>query len=192
MLRRIAGYMNVSPDRFELFVYSENQANAALGFAPTRTSGTAGVYIGDRGKDAGDSSRAAIGIEETQLGDPLRLAATLAHEIGHEILLGRKLVTSEQQDHEPLTDLLTVFLGMGVFNGNATISDRTWSHGTLVGWQTKRLGYLDQRTFGYALARFAWTRNETAPPWLKHVRPDVRAPLKKGLRYLESNANSRH
>lgn len=73
---------------------------------------------------------------------------------------------------------------MGVLTANATIRDRGWSNGTWAGWQTSRLGYLNQRTFGYALARFAWARNETKPPWLEHVRADVRAPLKDGLRFL--------
>jgi len=83
-----------------------------------------------------------------------------------------------------LTDLVTVFLGMGVFTSNATIRDRGWTRGNWAGWETKKLGYLDQPTFGYALARFAWTRGETKPPWIKAVRPDVRAPLKQGLRFL--------
>lgn len=188
MLTRIAGYMNVNPQRFRLFLYSENREVSGLGIGHSSSSGTAGVYIGDDGTDPHGNPRASIGIESAQLADPESLVATLAHEIGHEILLGRKLVTPDQQDHEPLTDLLTVFLGLGVFTANATIRDRAWTSGTLAGWQTKRLGYLNQRTFGYALALFAHARNEAKPTWLKHVRPDVRAPLKSGLRFLDHSS----
>jgi hypothetical protein len=184
MLIRVAGYMNVDPDRFKLFIYSEANPEPPPGLGPNRTLGSAGVYIRDGGNDRHGNTRAAIGIESSQLSDPMALVATLAHEVGHEILLGQKRVSADQQDHEPLTDLVTVFRGMGIFGANATIRDGGWSTGTLAGWSTKRLGYLNQRMFGYALARFAWIRNETRPSWIRHVRPDVRAPLKNGLKFL--------
>jgi len=179
ILVRVAGYMNVDPARFKLFIYSESRLQGM-----DRENGSAGLYLHEGGKDPNGKTLAAIGIESSQLGDPLSLVATLAHEIGHEILIGQGRITPDQPDHEPLTDLLTVFLGMGIFGGNATIRDRGWSSGGWAGWQTRRLGYLDQRTFGYALARFAWTRGESSPSWIKSVRPDVRAPLKAGLRFL--------
>ena len=86
-------------------------------------------------------SRAAIGVEYKQLNDPLGLVATLAHEIGHEILLGEGRVSRDQPDHEPLT-LLTVFMGMGShFTANATSSRQGLAWRRLVrmvwpGWDT--------------------------------------------------------
>ena len=38
--------------------------------------------------------------------------------------------------------------------------------------------------YGYALALFAKARGERKPGWLKHLRPDVRVPCKRGIRYL--------
>ena len=171
MLVRVAGYMNIDPSRFKLFLYSNDEAQ-----------GTAGLYIRGDGDTADSLTR--IGIESTKLADPMALVATLAHEIGHEILLGQNRVSRDQNDHEPLTDLLTVFLGMGIFMANSTIRDGGWSTALVRSWQTSRLGYLDQRMFGYALARFAWTRGETNPAWIRHIRPDVRSPMKQGLRFL--------
>ena len=176
--------MRVDPDRFKLFLYTD-ASEVPLGLpGHTRSSGSAGLYVAEAGTDSRGNPRAAIGVAATQMNDPISLVATLAHEVGHEILLGQGRVSPEQSDHEPLTDLLTVFLGMGIFTANATIRDRGWSDGRMHGWETKRLGYLDQRMFGYALARFAWTRQETKPPWMRHVRPDVRLPMKKGIRFL--------
>jgi hypothetical protein len=189
MLARVAGYMGVDEARFELFQYTEGQpAETALGHQ--EHSGTAGLYVQDRGPAIAEQQRPRIGVETRQLGDPMLLAATLAHEIGHDILLGRQLVTRETQDHEPLTDLLTVFLGMGIFTANSTIQDRGWSSGVMAGWSTKRQGYLDQRTFGYALARFAFERGERKPGWMRHVRPDVRVAVKQGLGFLAAERES--
>lgn len=40
------------------------------------------------------------------------------------------------------------------------------------------------------MALIARMRNEPKPPWLTYVRPDVRAPLKSGLRFLEHGSNA--
>jgi hypothetical protein len=39
---------------------------------------------------------------------PKALVATIAHELGHVLLLGDGRVATQQQDHEPLIYLLTV------------------------------------------------------------------------------------
>lgn len=188
MLDRVAGYMRVDPRAVKLMLYSESDAPPLSGAGIGTISGSAGFYSpGDPdGANDEDAGRATIGIEEGQLADPLALVATLAHEIGHELLIGQGRVSADDPDHEPLTDLLTVFLGMGIFTANSTIRDRGWSSGVWAGWKTQRLGYLDQRAFGYALARFATDRGEAAPAWVKHVRPDVRAPLREALRFLSA------
>jgi hypothetical protein len=185
MLARVAGYMGVDPDRFELTIY-DKAAVPRAGPGHWQESSAAGIYSSNGGVDAQGRPRPLIGIDASALQDPLRLVATLAHEIGHEILIGQGRVAPDQPDQEPLTDLLTVFMGLGIFNSNATISDKAWSSGGMHGWQTRRLGYLDQRSFGYALARFAWVRREAMPSWMKHVRPDVRVALRQGLRFLKT------
>jgi hypothetical protein len=189
MLNRVAGYMNVDPSRFKLFIYSEKNGTEVHGTGLRSTSGSAGLYV--RSQSEGESNaKAAIGIEAKQLNNPMGLVATLAHEIGHELLLGEKRVTRDESDHEPLTDLLTVFLGLGIFGCNATIQDRAWSDGTWAGWSTSRSGYLDQRMFGYAMALFARTREESKPNWLKHVRADVRSVFKQAMCFLEAKPKS--
>ena len=182
MLIRIAGYMNLDPQKFDLFFYSEAGPAQLPGPSPQTVSGSAGVYVHAGGASA--DGRRKIGIESAQLKDPMSLVATLAHELGHEILLGQNRISADEPDHEPLTDLLTVFMGLGLFTANATIRDRGWSSGGWSGWRTSRHGYLDQRMLGYALARFAFVRGEARPRWMRHLRPDVLAPLKLALRYV--------
>ena len=183
MLNRVCGYMNVRPERLNLFLFESVKGSHIHDTAPP-----AGLYFprGDAGEAVEDDSRppANLGIEHRQLGDPMALAATFAHEVGHEILLGQGRISADEADHEPLTDLLTVFFGMGIFTANSTITDRAWSSGGWHGWSTSSLGYLDQRMFAYALARFALARGEPSPGWAGHLRADIRAPMQKALRYL--------
>jgi hypothetical protein len=184
LLTRVAEYMHVDPDRFRLFMFGDHEEPdrrvVSLGDA-------AGLYVQDGEEDEYGNPRASIGIAYNQLDKPMALVATIAHEIGHEILLGQGRLSREQPDHEPLTDLITVFLGLGIFGANASIFDKGWSSGTWSGWRTSKLGYLDQRTWGYALAKYAHHRAETHPAWLKHLRPDIKAIVKQGLRFLARN-----
>jgi len=175
IFRRVAVYMNVDPQTLQLAFYNRGPEIVR------NERGAAGLYA--QGGTESDK-RPQILVDRSQSENPMSLVATLAHEIGHEILLGGGLVTREDDDHEPLTDLLTVFLGLGIFSANATIHDSGWSRNGWHGWKTARLGYLDQPTYGYALARFAHTRGESKPVWMRHVRPDVRNPLKQSLRFL--------
>jgi hypothetical protein len=132
--------------------------------------------------------KSEIWIEISNLKEPLSLAATMAHELAHVELLGRKRITAEEEDHEPLTDLLTVFLGLGVITSNSVLRETSYGDATYSSWSIRRAGYLSMRTFGYALALFAHARDETNPAWARHLRPDVHGSWKQGMRYLAANA----
>src|SRR5262249_33214498 len=109
------------------------------------------------------SEKSVIRVNRSTLADPTALVATLAHELGHVLLLGHGPISEGTEDDEPLTDLLTIFLGLGVFTGNSRIRSRNWRDGTHEGWHIQRLGYLDQRQVGYGLALFAAIRDEDSP-----------------------------
>ena len=183
MFERICRYMNVDPARFKLFIYTENDLSDLRTAGYRSVNGTAGLYM-RANPSAGPGAVSSIGVESRQLIDPMGLVATLSHEIAHELLIGQDRISRDEHDHEPLTDLLTVYLGIGIFACNATIKDRGWSDGAWAGWRTSRTGYLDQRMFAYAMAKLAHMRNEHKPEWIKHIRLDVRTPMKQALRHL--------
>jgi hypothetical protein len=70
-----------------------------------------------------------VRVAESQLADPQRLVATLAHELAHDLLLGGGLLTKDDEDQENVTDLLPVYLGLGLFAANATIQEEYRSVG---------------------------------------------------------------
>jgi hypothetical protein len=124
-----------------------------------------------------------IRVAESKLARPQELLATLAHELAHEILLGGRLLSPEVADHEWVTDLLMVYLGVGIFAANATVSEASGYEGNWSWWQIGKQGYLSAHMFGYAMAQFAFMRREEAF-WGKHLRPDAADTLVKGLRFL--------
>jgi hypothetical protein len=144
--------------------------------------------------------RVVIGLDRAEVSDPAYLTAIIAHEIGHvRLLYEERIALRTGKNHERLTDLLTVYLRLGIFTANAALSftqsARGWSaeplgylseqdlHGAINDGYT-RLGYLTEQEFGYALACHCRLRGETEPAWAKHLDPGPRSYLKQGLRYL--------
>jgi hypothetical protein len=113
--------------------------------------------------------------------DPRRVVAVAAHELCHHKLLYRGLASAAEGDHEPLTDLATVFFGLGIFTANAAF---TFAQGS-GGWRRQQLGYINQPMFGYALARTAWLRDDRDPAWSRYLDTNPRGYFKRAMRYLE-------
>ncbi len=134
-----------------------------------------------------EGGRFMIAMEASQLSDPCELAATLAHELCHVHLLGHGRIDSETPDHEPLTDLLCVFMGYGIISANSVIHDRTEGLGAYQERHSGRQGYMSMSMFGYALALLASLRNEEGHNWRRHMRADVRDAFQHSLRFLQRN-----
>jgi hypothetical protein len=73
-----------------------------------------------------------IALKSSVIKDPMILVATVAHELGHLILLSDGHIDRSAADHEPMTDLLTVFLGLGIFTANSAAQFKQHDHGG--GW----------------------------------------------------------
>jgi hypothetical protein len=144
--------------------------------------GAAGLYE--------PGGRRSIVVTESRLATPVYLVPVLAHELGHEILLGGGLVAPDDPDHEWLTDLVPTFLGLGVLSANGTVYDASWTDGPMSWSMVGKQGYLTSREIGYALALFAFARGENRPRWDRHLRPDAAAPFRAGLRYLRRTGDT--
>ncbi len=82
-----------------------------------------------------------------------------------------------------MTDLTTVFFGLGIFNANAAF--QTYNNVNTHGWRS--LGYLSQMEWGYALALLAYIREEKNPEWINHLTLNVKSDFKKGHNFIEAN-----
>jgi hypothetical protein len=105
-------------------------------------------------------------------------------------LLGGGLVDREAEDMEPLNDLLTVFLGFGIFNANAAFQFSQYTSTDSQGWSAQRLGYLPERVWGYALARFAIERGEDDPKWSRFLATSVRSYFKSSIKWLRASTRT--
>jgi hypothetical protein len=183
ILFRVASAMRVDPSDVEITLFAEDGdiVSKLVPYYSKKTAGAAGLYYHD------PENRPRISVNENQLEDPTALVATLAHELGHILLLRPGLVDRDEADMEPLTDLLTVFLGLGVFTANSAFRFTQFSGIHTQGWSSRRQGYLPEEMFGYALARFAWERGEAKPKWADHLSTNVASYFKRSAAWIAAN-----
>ena len=133
-----------------------------------------------------ESDQTTVRIAESELLDLESFIAVSAHELCHHILLSGGLISTDEPDHEEVTDLLSVYLGFGVFAANAVLREATGDYL----WRLRRSGYLSSYSHGYALSLFAFVRNEMRPSWRSFLRADAASSFHAGLRYLRRTGDS--
>ncbi len=175
LMCRVATFMDVDPATLNLGFYEDGTPQ----YEGVVNNRSAGLYTKT-------GEKYDIWLEVNSLDVPASVIGTLSHEIGHVILLGQNRISPDEPDHEELTDLLTVFMGLGVFPANSVVHESNWRYGQWSGWSVGKRGYLSMDMYGYAMSLYTLARNDPFPEWAVHLRPDVRAALKRGVRYIES------
>lgn len=146
--------------------------------------------------------RSLIELDRSEAVRPVGFTGVIAHELAHVRLLGEDRIDPGEEDGERLTDLLTVFLGMGIFTANSAyrfprspaaqgytvrplgdLTDRMLT-GLAANEPSYRTGYLSEREFGYALAYWCVLRGEHEPDWTGRLEAGVRDVLIRGLAHL--------
>ena len=178
---RVCDYMGVERGliRLEFLQPSDNPLFLVNGSGEAVPTEAAGWYEGE-----------VIRVNENEMPYPMNLVGTLAHELAHQRLLGEGRIDPDVYDNELLTDLTTVFKGMGIFLANVP---RHWD-GNYTFWpdtQLRKPEYMTGAMFGYALALLAWVRGNHNPTWAKYVYPGVRSELRQGLRFLTKTGQAK-
>ena len=183
LLYRVCGYMEVDPNRVDL------QFRTDVGKLWLINDGGKYLPPGAAGTFQQNDDGFLITVDRSEIGDPMNLVGTFAHELAHARLMGEGHMCGDEFDNEILTDLTTVHFGLGLFLAN---SPRAWDS-TFTKWPDTDLAkpeYMTAPMFAYSLAHLAWFRNEKRPEWLKCLRWDTRPYFYEALKYLESTRNS--
>jgi len=182
LFRRVCTYVQVPRTNVELSVIPDSsELTEMLPAYSYKTDGPAGLHFGSRS----DDEKPLIAVRRSLLKDPLVAVATLAHELGHVVLLGGNHIQRDDEDMEPMTDLVTVYLGLGIFTANAARRFQQFQDDRRQGWSMNRLGYLPEPVFAYALARFAQLRAEERPDWAAHLNTNLKTWFKDSAAWLQ-------
>lgn len=179
LVRTVCPMMGLQPDRITVRLVGEPAADPeAHKYVVHSESFAAGVF------EQGEDGSRIIDLDRASAADQGRMTAVIAHELGHARLNGEGRIEPGRADMEALTDLSTVFFGLGIFNANAARTTKP----NASGYSVQRLGYLDQRMFGYALACYTRMRNDPAPKWGSYLTAPPREYMNRGLTYLRKAA----
>jgi hypothetical protein len=149
------------------------------------SSGPAGLYV------ARDEDRKlVIALENSGLLRPAALAVTICHELGHVHLLADQRIKRDEEDCEPLTDLLTVYFGAGILTANSAFQFSQWQDGSRQGWNASRQGYLSEALFGYSLACFSWYRGDLEASWRKYLRQNITYYFDDSMHFLSTTRDT--
>lgn len=185
MVDRVCEYMDVDPESIEVRFFEGESVGRIHPLASPESEEThpLGIY---RMKPSGKYS---ISLNTDQANNPEMMVATIAHELGHVILLGEGRLDDDFPDHEPMTDLLTVAYGFGVFSANSSFVFEQWTNAQFQGWRAGGAGYLTEEAYAYSLALFAHFRSERKPAWTRHLKTNVRAYFKQSAKFIERNGS---
>ncbi len=112
---------------------------------------------------------------------------TLIHQVVADLLYQKQFPLA----HFPeLVDLATVACGLGIPLSNFSFVEKNIPDWDFTQWSHKRHGFLVQRALSYACAMAAWVRGESKPGWARYLRPDIRNPMNKSLKYLWKTGDS--
>lgn len=189
MVERVCSYMNVDAASVDVRFLMDRDDTAAKHRTGREDdySGAAGLYF----PVDTPQSRQRIAINVSQFKNPTALVGTIAHELGHVILLGGgKIVRDDEGTHEYLTDLLTVFFGLGIFTANSAFQFNQWQDHSHQGWSAARMGYMSEEMFAYSLAAYAWMRGDLKPRWAHYLAINVGHYFRQDLKYLANGGHT--
>lgn len=166
LLDRVSRYMGANPNQLDLEYYS----------------GLVDSY-------QRDSKSTKICLDVTDVEDPVPVIVVMAHQVARHILIGEQRITIDAEDVEPLSGLLSIFLGFGVFVTSALLRESRYTSGHWHYSKWRRVGYLPLPVCAYALAIFARNR-QTNGHWVDYLGADARQPFQEGVRFLESSGLS--
>ena len=108
-------------------------------FSSQSEAGAAGIFHNIK------NGTAHIALEERYLDDDISLVGTISHELAHVFLHLKRPPAGEiwdLEDEEPLTDLVAIMLGYGVYICNSVERFKKYTDGMMSGWSTGIQGYL--------------------------------------------------
>lgn len=148
--------------------------------APSGPAGTFSVSWEDK------FSYVTISYNPSQLKQPELFVATLAHELAHYLMHNVTKPPPGAPDlEEPATDLVSIFMGFGIFSANSAFSFNQFAGVDAQGWQTKTQGYLSVRERSFALALFLRLKNIEYKNVAKYLEKTPREFVKKSYKELE-------
>jgi len=143
-----------------------------------------------------NSNEVFIEIDAAYKYEPEMVLSILAHEICHKFLQKNNIRLFPELENEILTDLTTVYTGLGKLSLNGC--EKTTVTKTKIGnqiqtrTQTKKTGYISRDDFAFAFALVSKMRNNQKKEALKDLSPEARSIVASYLDSSELHSENIH
>jgi hypothetical protein len=166
LAQNIAQIMDIAPEKIVLDFFNENEYHEA-----------AGLY---KGKD--DEGFYHVALLNSIYTDVEKLIAVIAHEFAHIKLLGEERM---EENAEELTDMVTLFYGLGIFNSNVVF--RQQGDHVEKNWTTSRTGYLSLADWGYLFALYKYVGDDKETAWFKYLNKTIARDAELSYEFMLAN-----
>ncbi|TMM29951.1 hypothetical protein FDT66_08770 [Polaribacter aestuariivivens] len=183
VLNRTKELMCVKNDKIKLEFFDDSPVQMDDGSILTTPADINGSWESAAGLYEKKENNTTIYIERQQLKNPISLIATVAHELSHVILLGKKII---EENDEYLTDLMAITYGFGIFLGNSRFSFSQFSKGAMLGWQSSSQGYLPEQIIAFSMAWLSIKRNENTD-YKQFLNKTMLKYFNQSYKYLSSD-----
>lgn len=144
-----------------------------------------GAPVGPAGTISASESVVTITYDPGQVSRPQSLVATFAHELAHFLgFTAREAPPGGHDFEEYVTDLLSVFLGFGIFAANSAFEFNQYTGVESQGWSVSSQGYLSQYELTYCLAIFLELKGLPDADAMSYLDRPLRKFLKKAQKEL--------
>jgi hypothetical protein len=145
---------------------------------------------GDEQSNASRDEPGKLSITPQQMADPWPLVIYLFRTLARDQLDPADLRIQSASQFAWCCDLLAVHCGLGVVLAHAYQSEFCSRGGDCCSTGSQARERLPDRMLGYALAIFAWLRQEKRPAWRSWLPPDPLVAFEGGARYLQKTSDS--
>jgi hypothetical protein len=135
-----------------------------------------------------EGNQVVITYDPGSVSQPLKLIATLAHELAHyRLATWSEPSPGGAELHEYCTDIAVAFMGFGLFGANVAFNFQQHHDTISQGWRWSRQGYLGEREWAFVLAIFTMLRADPDGELKSFLKPHLFETYRRATRYLSRN-----
>jgi len=123
-----------------------------------------------------EEKRFTIQIAKSNFNDSTQLVTVLSHELAHVKVIGDDFIRSDDPNLEPLTDLVNIFFGFGIFIANSCQKMDTDS--------ISRIGYLPNEIISYTIALISYITQHNINNYLEYFNLNIKELVQKDFDFL--------
>jgi len=175
LFKQLCRYWGLDHDEIVVKFFDDFKSKQWSSYSPgANLNEPLGLYYRN---DPKNEKRFSIHLALSNLNNTQLLISVIAHELAHVKLLGGNYIQQNDPDMEPLTDLISIYYGFGLFVANTCeVRDVYW-----IG----RSGYLPSQIISYANALLCYITDQPAEKFTAYLNTNTKSLFIQDYNFLK-------